>query len=182
MTVELSAHTFKVAVAYEDDLTRQWADEVCRGILQLLSGESVFKSTWRIGELTRPETLPEAVRAAVRADMIVVSLFARAELPVDLCVWFDAWLPRRPSSPGMLVSLVGVAETPDEGTSALQDYLWTIAQKAGLVCLSRRCPQPPGWSRPDTEQKGYRAGPGPQVLAGLPGLDPRECDGWGINE
>jgi len=74
----------------------------------------------------------DAVRAALVADLIVVSVHAADELPLGLYVWIDAWLPRRTSREGALTALIGADEPQDPQSSRTREYLQAVARKAQL--------------------------------------------------
>ena len=79
-----------------------------------------------------PEILLAAVRAALQADVIVVSVHAADELPLDLYVWIDVWLPRRSARMGALVALIGVPGKPASQAVRTQEYLQAVARRAEL--------------------------------------------------
>jgi len=61
--------------------------------------------------------------------VIVVSVYAADDLPLDLYVWFDLWLPRRPVHGGALTALVGVTEPLDSQSARTFEYLHAVARK-----------------------------------------------------
>jgi len=106
----VSGYTLNIAGVYQDSVTRDWAMQSCRQATQLAGGERVQNTWCNTNSLSDPGILLDAVRAAVAADVIVISVYAADELPLDLYVWIEAWLPRRLSRRGALAALVGVAE------------------------------------------------------------------------
>jgi hypothetical protein len=68
----------------------------------------LVRNTWYdVHSLSDLEILLASVRAALVADVIVVSVYAADELPLDLYVWINAWLPRRNSREGAFTALIG---------------------------------------------------------------------------
>jgi hypothetical protein len=86
--------------------------------------------------LAHSENLNNAVEAAIRADVIIVSINAASEPARPLCTWIDAWLPHRPHQSGALVVLIG-GET-GLPISGVEIYLKSVAQRSGLDYLPRR--------------------------------------------
>ena len=66
---------------------------MCRLATQL-AGEDHIRDRWYdVHDLDDMQILTDAVRAALVADVIVISVYAADELPLGLYVWIDAWLP-----------------------------------------------------------------------------------------
>lgn len=131
---EPSTKVMNVVMLYEDPPCRDWADELWGRVTELVGDEGISLRSWRTGELTHPMVLGEAVRAAVDADILVLSAHARPELPINVHVWIDAWLPRRGVSEGVLVALLTVHEHDVEQSHA-RDYLHGAATRAGIDFL-----------------------------------------------
>jgi hypothetical protein len=182
LSAEPQDYALNVAVVYEDYLTQMWAEEVCAQVTRLVGEPCLGRLSWRIGDLTHPRVLPEAVQAAVRADVIVVSLWARNDLPIDLCVWFDAWLPRRPQRMGAMVSLIGVPEKAEPHWPLAQDYLKAVARRGQLDYLPRERRLPSASDELQREMIADRANTHTQVLSRFLATQPADYRGWGINE
>jgi hypothetical protein len=121
-----------IAGVYQDAVTRDWAMQTCLLATQM-AGEERIQNTWHdVNSLGDPANLLDAVRAALVADVIVVSVHAARELPIDLYVWVDAWMPRRLSRVGALTALVGVAEPLEPQSVRTIEYLQAVARKARL--------------------------------------------------
>ena len=111
-----------------------------------LAGEERIQNTWyHASSLSDPGTLLEAVCAALAADVIVIAVYAMEELPLDLYVWIDAWLPRRASRVGALAAVIGVAEPLEPQSVRTREYLEAVARKAQLdfIPQERRRPGMP---------------------------------------
>ena len=129
---EESDYALNIVGVYQDPLTQSWGVPMCRLATQLV-GEEHIRSLWYDAHaLTDTAVLLSAVRAALVADVIVVSVHAADELPVGLYVWIDAWLPRRASREGALTALIGADEPQDFRSTHTHTYLQAVARKAQL--------------------------------------------------
>jgi len=130
-------YALNVALVYQDLPTRKWAIQVCDQVSWLAGKDAVHCTGWEIGRLSDPEVLKDAVLTTMRADVILISIYDAKELPVDLCVWIDAWLPRRSLPTGALIVLISV---PGETAAQLEHargYLRAVALKGRLDFLLR---------------------------------------------
>jgi len=139
--VEISSlepeHALSVALVYQDTPTRKWATKVCDHVTRLASKDAVRCTRWEISRLSDPDVLMDAVLTAMQADVILVSIYDVEELPVNLCVWIDAWLPRRYLSMGALIALISTPGRPGAQTDHARDYLRAVARKGRLDFLLR---------------------------------------------
>jgi hypothetical protein len=127
-----SAYALNIVGVYQDPVTQSWGVSICRPATQL-TGEDHVRNTWYdMHSLDNIETLLEAVRAALAADVIVISVYAGEELPLGLYVWIDAWLPRRTLRDGALIALIGADEPQDLPSDCTRGYLQAVARKAHL--------------------------------------------------
>lgn len=127
-----SACSFNIVVVYQDALTQSWAMQMCGPVAEKFGAENV-QHTWHdVNSLGEPGILLAAVRAALRADVIVVSVHAADELPLELYAWITAWLPRRISRVGTLAALIGVARQPDSQAVRTHQYLQAVARRGQL--------------------------------------------------
>jgi hypothetical protein len=130
-----SGHKFKIAVVYQDKVTQSWAMQLCDPVEEKFGGEYV-QNTWHdVNSLSDPEMLLEAVRAALSADVIVISVYAADELPPELYAWINVWLPRRLSRAGALAALIGVAGKPAPHAVRTQEYFQAVARRGQLDFL-----------------------------------------------
>jgi hypothetical protein len=137
MPLDEAGYSLNVAGIYQDQVTRAWAMQTCRQATQMAGEESLQKAWYDVHSLSDHRILMDAVRAALMADVIVVSVYAADELPLDLYVWVTAWLPRRPSRVGALTALIGVAEKIDSQFMSTHGYLKALAPRPNWI-LSRR--------------------------------------------
>jgi hypothetical protein len=127
-----SGYTLNIVGVYQDRMTRDWGLQTCRLAMQLLGEEHVQNNWYNVDFLENSVILLDAVRAALMADVVVVSVYAADELPLEIYAWIDLWLPRRLSRPGVLAALVGVADQSDTQSIHTREYLQTVAHKGQL--------------------------------------------------
>ena len=135
-------YTLNIAGIYQDSVTRDWAMQSCHRATQLAGGERVQNTWYNTNSLSDPGILLNAVRAAVAADVIMISVYAADELPLDLYVWIEAWLPRRLSRRGALAALVGVAQPLDSPSVRTLEWLQALARKAQLDFIPQQRERP----------------------------------------
>jgi hypothetical protein len=126
-----------VATVYQDPLTRHWAAELWDRVGHLVGQGGICQQSWKIGSLTDAQVFAGAVQAAAEADVLVASVRDAGELPIDLYVWIDAWMPRRTARAGALVALIGVSPQPDAKCGHAHEYLEAVARRVGLDFLPR---------------------------------------------
>jgi len=98
-------YALNVVGVYQDTVTHNWTVPMSRLVSQLAKEELVETKWYDVDSLSDAATFQEAVGAARLADVIVISVYAAEELPANLYVWIDAWLPRRRARAG--ASVVG---------------------------------------------------------------------------
>jgi hypothetical protein len=135
-------YTLNIVGVYQDMLTRYWAMQTCRWATQFARAGRVQNKWFSVDSLNDPGIFVDAVRSALVADVIVVSIHAADELPPDLCVWFEAWLPRRPTRVSALSALIGVAEPLDSQSVRTLEYLQTVARKGQLDFIPQERKRP----------------------------------------
>jgi hypothetical protein len=136
------AYALRVTGAYQDSVTRDWAIQRCCLGTQQVGEEQVKTSLFSTQSLNDPGILLDAVHAAVAADVIVVSVYAADELPLEIYVWIDLWLPRRRWRAGALAALVGVAEPLDAPSVRTHEYLQAVARKGQLDFIPQESKRP----------------------------------------
>jgi hypothetical protein len=130
-------YALSVALVYQDAPTKVWASQVCDQVAQLVGKDSIHSAWWEVSRLSDPKVLTDAVLTAMQADVILVSIYDVQELPVELCVWIDAWLPRRYMPMGALITLISVPEQPGTLFDHAREYLREVAQKGRMDFLLR---------------------------------------------
>jgi len=134
--------TLNVAGVYQDNVTREWAIQFCRRATRVGGEESVECAWYSTRSLRDAGFLGDAVSAALVADVIVVSVYAADELPLELHAWVDAWLPRRLSRAGALTALIGVAAPLESQSIRTINYLQAVARRARLDFVAQEHQRP----------------------------------------
>ena len=124
-----------VTVIYQDASTRKWARQFCAQIESLVGVRACRMTWWKVGDLSEPGVLAGAVSTALRADVFIVALQADQPLPVEFCMWTEAWLPHRNAPGGSLLALIALPEQPGSHSDEAQDYLRAIARQSRLDFL-----------------------------------------------
>ncbi|HOX58860.1 MAG TPA: hypothetical protein P5205_16825 [Candidatus Paceibacterota bacterium] len=134
-----------VVVIYQDHLTHHWAMDLWARVEQLIGSGGISSKSWRVNDLAHPDALAAAGRAAMRADVLIVSLRDAAELPLSLYLWVDEWLPHRLTRTSALVALIAVPVQPDAQSGLTRRFLESVARKAGMDFLprERKLPEEP---------------------------------------
>ena len=130
-------HALNVAMVYQDAPTRKWATQVCDEVTRLAGKDAVHCAQWEVSRLSDPEVLKDATLMTMVADVVLVSIYGAKELPVDLCVWFDAWLPRRFLPAGALIALISVPGQTGAQLEHARGCLRAVARKGRLDFLLR---------------------------------------------
>ena len=130
-------YVLNVALICQDAPTRRWAAEVFGQVTQLVGEDAVRSTWWEISRLSDPQVFMNAVLTVMRADVILISIHDAKELPTDLCVWIDAWLPRRHLPMGVLITLISVPGQSGALFDHAREYLRAIAQKGRMDFLLR---------------------------------------------
>ncbi len=134
-----------LTVVYEDAVTRHWAWELWGRVGQLAGQGGIYRESWRFAELAEPEIFADAVKAAAKADVLVIALRETELVPPILRMWVDGWLRRRAGRPGALVALIGVPAQPGAETGGVHRLLEIAARQAELDYLprERKLPEEP---------------------------------------
>ena len=155
-----------VTVVYEDLTIREWATEMWSRVTQMAGPGNISVTSWSIGDLARPAMLMEAISSAARADVIVIAVSAAERLPMDLCVWIAAWVPRRDRRVGALVALISLPQEYDLPAFSARDFLRMVALKGELDFFPRERVLPVAATDPfGTETIKYQADPRAPVFA-----------------
>jgi hypothetical protein len=114
-----------------------------RGFLQKLaygSNRTLEEQMWKFDALGIRELRHAAASAARRADVVVVSVSAKLELPGAVRAWFDIWLRLLEEEDPALVALLDLSTTPNR--VPICNYLSCIAGRARIeffvVCREMR--------------------------------------------
>ena len=137
-----SEYALNIAGVYQDVVTRDWAMQTCRWATQVAANSRVQNRWFDVHSLTDPGVFADAVRDAIAADVIVVSIHAADGLPAELCAWLEAWLPHRSSRVGALTALIGVTELLDSQSNRPLQYLQAVASKGRMDFIPQERQRP----------------------------------------
>ena len=125
-----------IVVLYEDTSSRDAAIALCDSLAQTFDSELDFEITWcRFKYFSDPAVASEAAEAAMRADLILVSVQRAQDLPLEVKAWFEQWLVKREATDGALVLLQASADMRSSTTSQCA-YLYLLAKRANLDYLA----------------------------------------------
>jgi hypothetical protein len=127
--------SFRAVIVYQDEPAQIWAAEMWERVTRLIGNEGIQVHCWAIGDLTHPRLFADAVQAAAEADVLIISATVAEDLPLNLYVWIDAWLPRRKSDEGALVTLLSVSEEASGTSARALAYFQAIAARARMNFL-----------------------------------------------
>lgn len=125
-------YALQVTVIYQDPAGHRWAREMCSGVQQVIGEDALDIQAWSMDELSRLEPWCLAVEAASKADLIIVAVWAEGQLPPDVGIWLDTWLPQRRARPGALIGLLSVLGQPGFRSFEVQESLHEVARKCRL--------------------------------------------------
>jgi hypothetical protein len=137
-----AGYAVKVALVYQDALTRQWAGQVRDRIAEVAGPEALRCTEWQISNLKERNAFSESVRALAQADVIVVSVNEAERLPSVFYLWVNLWLQVRSKRPGLLIALVVPSEESNVAAMETRRYLCAVADQGGLEFLLQKRNEP----------------------------------------
>src|SRR6516162_3057898 len=114
-------------VIYQDEVTRQWGQEVCERVAGVVGTAAMNIRWWKLEDLGQPAVLAGAVSTALRADVLMVAIRASEVFPLPFYVWVNSWLPHRPAGKAALVALISLPERPSLALDRGREYLRAVA-------------------------------------------------------
>ena len=108
---EESEYALKIAAVYQDAVTRDRGIRTCSRAKEPAGEERIENKWYAVNFLSDPANFLDAARAALVADLILVSFYAADELPLDPYVRFEASLPCQLTRSGALAALISVADS-----------------------------------------------------------------------
>jgi hypothetical protein len=122
-----------VALVYEDFATgaraRNALEWLCGG--QEL-GVDLCLDVWRFDLLRDPEIASQVFERTGGADIVVVSMHGKSDLPGQVLVWLDRWLKAGREGPAALVVSLDEAAREDPGVRGRVSSLQSVAGAAGV--------------------------------------------------
>jgi hypothetical protein len=176
-------NSFRAVIVYQDEPAQIWAAEMWERVTRLIGNEGIQVHCWAIGDLTHPRLFADAVQAAAEADVLIISATVAQDLPLNLYVWIDAWLPRRKIDEGALVTLLSVSEEASGASARALAYFQAIAARARMNFL----PEERKLDRPEKnptfmDEMHSRAVTVTPILGDILSRGREGYRDWGINE
>jgi hypothetical protein len=138
---------FNVLIMYEDFGTGQRSKKGLDYVVEELGNEFEFRhSMWRLDILQDPKLNILAGPALAEADLLIISLRDKAQIPAKIRVLIDTWLAERTKREGALVALF---EAKGSATrSSVYACLANLARQHGLDFLEQGVSQPEDQEEP----------------------------------
>jgi hypothetical protein len=132
-----------VTVIYQDEVTRQWAKEVCERVAGVVGATALTLRWWKLEDLNQPTVLTGAVSTALQADVLMVAIRAAEGFPLPFHVWVNSWLPHSAAGKAALVALISLPQFPSLALDRGREYLRAVARQGRLdfVLEERRLPE-----------------------------------------
>jgi hypothetical protein len=128
-----------LALAYEDLITREWAQPVLDLVIEVAGEDAVRCTDWKIGDLREPRVYTGGAAAVARADVIVIAVHEAERFPAEFYVWTNLWLLMRSHAPGALVALVGGSGEAGPAHYETRSYFHALATQGGLDLFFKQC-------------------------------------------
>ena len=138
-------YSLKIAAIHDDCLPWQWTTEVYLRPLPLVGPDCVQIARWTVEALKQLGDRLNATEAAIKADILILTISAARELPLNLHWWIDSWLPYRPQRPGLLMAILGVPPQPSRLPARIREYLHDVARLGHLDFLPHERTLPLGY-------------------------------------
>ena len=175
---------FDLVVAYEDRATRNRALHLYDHLAQQLLDDYDFKCAWwKFDHLADLSLREHSINDAAAANMVILSLHARPEIPEEQKRWVESWLALRDQRKCALVAMIGDGEEASVDSSNLISWLRNAARLGQMDFFNHSfgvsARQAPPAFDPAQAAPGNT---GPLTLTGgVPGQHmPNQR--WGINE
>jgi hypothetical protein len=124
------APPLKIAVAYLDSITREWAVQFCERAKNRCGDGGIRWAYWKFDLLSDVEIMEQAVASATESNLIILTTYACTELPREVKDWLRTCLPQRRGEQRALVGLLGKARISTSRPSSAAEYLAAAAEAA----------------------------------------------------
>jgi|SRR6516164_8381004 hypothetical protein len=121
---------FKAVLVYEDVAAAVRARRFCERLVRVL-GSTLEEQIWNFDVLGIREVGNLAASAARKADIVIVSLSGRTELPHTIRGWLNMWLWLLEEENPTLVTLF--ESSARQKTAHIRAYLGSIAQRGQIA-------------------------------------------------
>lgn len=158
---------FRVLIVYEDFEMGKQAMDTCNFVkAQLGSDFEPRPGMWKFDILEDERAMQLAIHDALEANMIIMAMRARRELPFEIMAWLEGWVPRKHDPASALVTLVDYRGTGVLRPAPALAHLRQAASRAGMDFLLYEVGAAPAWEFMP-----------PDVIVSRPAPE-----GWGLNE
>ena len=175
---------FDLVVAYEDRATRNRALHLYDHLAQQLLDDYDFKCAWwKFDHLSDPALREHSIDDAAQANMVILSLHARPEVPEEYKRWVESWLALRDQRKCALVAMIGDGQKAAVDSSGLISWLRNAARLGHMDFFNHSFGVSAVQSRAGVGLQGMSTGNSTplNLTAGLPG-QPIPDARWGSNE
>ena len=130
--------TWSVVVVYGNPETREAAVGFCDQLVKRFWSEVEFDvSWWSTDRLQAGDSAQHAGRRAAEADLVIFALPKSGELDLEVKGWIERWVPERAEREGAVVGLLAPAASAETEAIEAQQYLRTVAHRAGMDYLTQ---------------------------------------------
>jgi hypothetical protein len=125
-------------ILYQDLSTGKRAMETLQRLVGKMGHGCLFRyHLFSFGALKLPQIHDDVAEHAVRADIILFSVRADAEVPAEVKAWTERWLRKRTARNCALVALVGQSRDQVSGPTSVHAYLQETARKGQMDFFSQ---------------------------------------------
>ena len=129
----------KAVLIYENFATGVRARGFCERLVRALD-HTLEEQMWSFDVLGIREARNAAARAAIKADVVIVSVLGHTDLPSTIRAWLDMWVWLLDKENPALVALFGSSTPPN--TASIHAYLSAIARSAGIEFFTYKITPP----------------------------------------
>jgi len=129
---------FDVVIAYEDYATGAHAKQTYDHLLHTFGGHCRMGHTmWCFDALRIGELRQSAAEEAAQANLILIAVWNRSDLPATVKFWIEQWLEHKTARLGALAALIENDPAGSAGsTSAMCSYLRQVCWRGHLDFFS----------------------------------------------
>ena len=135
----LSSYSLKVALVYQDGLTRTWAKQVRELVAKVIGDAALSCTEWRIDLLKEPAIYTAGAIVLAQADVMVFAVDEASPFPPEFYLWVNLWLQMRSMTSGALAALLGTSGQASRAHNEVRSYLHALAGQARLELFFKEC-------------------------------------------
>jgi hypothetical protein len=127
-----------LAIAYENFSAGVRALGLFHGLFEAGGQHYDINNAWKFDFFRTTNLREMAIAATARADMVILSVGTRAELPPEVKWWMEASLEQRDGDPGALILLLNDEKAHGSAKYPAEIYLAQCALRTGLDFFVKR--------------------------------------------